>query len=179
MGSLASQGSRGCSQLSAAAIGAFQGCGVRIGLLQPAASFVSNKNQRFESAAQGGEGGFFRAPGPGLGASMGAGVRPWSLPGGAPRHQLLPQCLPHSSAGETEAQAAPPAGMAIRARCSPPLQAWYLKRVFFCIQSWVFFMFQNPCCFARVFCKRREGEVLQVQKTCTCFLKPSLTSGAW
>lgn len=49
----------------------------------------------------------------------------------------------------------------------------------FFLYTELFFHVPKPLLFCklRVFCKRREGEVLQVQKTCTCFLKPSLTSG--
>lgn len=52
---------------------------------------------------------------------------------------------------------------------------------FFFVYRVGFFHVSKPVLFCklRVFCKRREGEVLQVQKTCTCFLKPSLKSGAW
>lgn len=50
----------------------------------PAPSFVSNKNHRFQSAAWGEEGGFFQAPEPGPGASLGAGA--WlGACGGEPR----------------------------------------------------------------------------------------------
>lgn len=41
-------------------------------------------------------------------------------------------------------------------------------------------MLQCPAllfCKLRAFRKSREGEVLQVQQTCPCLLKPSLTSG--
>lgn len=96
----ASQGSQGCSQLPAAAVGAFQGCGVRIGLVRLAASFVSNKNQHFESAVHSGEGGFFRAPRPGPGASAGAGARPGACRGEPRGTGCSPSACPASRQGK-------------------------------------------------------------------------------
>ena len=104
-----------------------------------------------------------------------------SLLGEALWHWLLPQCLSRSSAGETEAQAALAAGMVVKPE---PGTHSHCKlnnlSCFFSLQI-VFFNqhVRKPLLFCkpRVFRKRREGEVVQAQKTCTCLLKLSLTSG--
>lgn len=174
----ASQGSRGCSQPPAVAVGAFRGCGVRISLVRPSTSFVSHKKQHFDSAARGGEGGFSPSPGAKAGCQLGSTAG--TLPGGAPQHRLLPQCLAGSSAGETEAQAALTAGTVVKSEpgahshCKLDTVSWLF--FFFLYKLFVLRVPKPPLfCKLRVFRKRREGEVLQAQG-CTRLLKLSLTS---
>lgn len=115
----------GGEQPCAAEIGAFQGCWARIGLLRPAASFVSNKTQHFESAARGGLGGFFLPP---RGRAGHQRERGGEQLGGGLQHRRLPRRLPRSSV-ETLRHGWPPlpAPGENRAGCSALLQAPYLK----------------------------------------------------
>lgn len=110
-----------------------------------AASSVSNQNQCSESALWGGEGRFFRAPGPGLGARMGAGLGAWPQPEPCGTGCSL-------SEGETEAQAALATGMGGKSE-SGTLSVIFLYHLFIFSHAPEALLFCKP----RVFRNKRDG----------------------
>lgn len=155
------------SQLPTAAIGAFQGCGVRIGLLlhclicHLSAIKISVLNLHSGVGREG-----FSEP-------LGQGWVPEWEQDREHGHSLSLVALAAPPAeGETEARAALTATMVGKSE-PDTLSVFSLHHLFIFSRVPKALLFCKP----RVFRKRRDGEVLQVQRTCTCLLKLSLTSG--
>lgn len=149
------------SQLPTAALGAFQGCGVGIGLLLhsllPHLSVINISALDLHSGL--GREGFSEPLGQGW-------VPEWEQDW---EHSLsLVGLAAPPDEGETEARA----GVEGKPE-SDTSSVVFLSHLFIFLRVPQALLFCKP----RVFRKRRAGEVLQAQGTCTCLLKQSLTSG--
>lgn len=150
-----------------AATGAFQGCRVRIGLLLrcllPHLSVIKISALDLQCGV-GRES--FSEP---LGQRW---VPEWEQDWEHGHSLSLVALAAPPAEGETEARAALAAGMVGKSE-PDALSVAFLHHLFIFSRVPKALLFCKP----RVFRKRRDGEVLQAQRTCTCLLKLSLTSG--
>lgn len=156
------------SQLPTAAIGAFQGCRVRTGLLllhrlQPHLSVIRISALNLHSGV--GREGFSEPLGQGW-------VPEWEQDWEHGHSLSLVALAALSAEGETEARAALTTAMVGKSEPGT-LSVVFLYHLFIFSHAPQALLFCKP----RVFRKKRDGEVLQEQRSCTCLLKLSLTSG--